>query len=231
MISGVHSRRVVATGRQSQSRGRVGEVVQAGGGGSEPFGSAQLRHRRSHRAGSHELARGSEKAPSDAQRRVPTRSDDEQLSRTLRAGADQSVPQFGHPRISWGEAGTIDIRVRASGNRRSRNSFRRRWLWHDFAVRHQAFNPFFTTRREQGCTGLGLHIVHNIVTHRLGGRLSLDSEPGKGTRIQLVLPRVAPAKRRRQQNRTVACRTRRVNSTLCTKTTRVRKRRRRRDGG
>jgi signal transduction histidine kinase len=59
-------------------------------------------------------------------------------------------------------------------------------------VRRKAFNPFFTTRREQGNTGLGLHIVHTIVTNCFGGQLHLDSEPGKGTKIQLVLPRVAP---------------------------------------
>jgi signal transduction histidine kinase len=61
-------------------------------------------------------------------------------------------------------------------------------------VRRQAFNPFFTTRRNHGSTGLGLHIVHNIVTNRLGGRLDLDSEPGAGTRIRIVLPRIAPAR-------------------------------------
>ena len=60
-------------------------------------------------------------------------------------------------------------------------------------VRRRAFDPFFTTRREQGSTGLGLHIVHTIVTNCLGGRLQLDSEPGNGTRIHLVLPRIAPA--------------------------------------
>jgi hypothetical protein len=49
-----------------------------------------------------------------------------------------------------------------------------------------------TTRRDLGCTGLGLHIVHNIVTSRLGGRLDLQSDPGNGTRIQMILPRVAP---------------------------------------
>ena len=41
-------------------------------------------------------------------------------------------------------------------------------------------------------TGLGLHIVYSIVTNRLGGRLDLDSEQGGGTRIQIILPRVAP---------------------------------------
>jgi hypothetical protein len=61
-------------------------------------------------------------------------------------------------------------------------------------VRRQAFDPFFTTRREGGCVGLGLHIVHNIVTNRLGGRLELESEPGKGTKIRIVLPRTAPGR-------------------------------------
>ena len=41
-------------------------------------------------------------------------------------------------------------------------------------------------------TGLGLHIVYNIVTNRMGGRLDLDSEPGRGTRVSMILPRVAP---------------------------------------
>jgi C4-dicarboxylate-specific signal transduction histidine kinase len=59
-------------------------------------------------------------------------------------------------------------------------------------VLRQAFDPFFTTRRHQGCTGLGLHIVYSIVTDRLGGRLDLKSEPGRGTRVELKLPKVAP---------------------------------------
>ena len=59
-------------------------------------------------------------------------------------------------------------------------------------VRRQAFDPFFTTRRDQGSTGLGLHIVHNIVTNRLGGRLKLDSSPDAGTKFQIILPTVAP---------------------------------------
>ena len=50
-------------------------------------------------------------------------------------------------------------------------------------VRRQVFDPFFTTRRDQGSTGLGLHIVHNIVTNRLGGRINLESKPGAGNEI------------------------------------------------
>ena len=58
--------------------------------------------------------------------------------------------------------------------------------------RRQAFDPFFTTRRREGSTGLGLHIVFNIVAERLGGRVRLDSAPGTGTTVQLVSPRLAP---------------------------------------
>ncbi|HZO85808.1 MAG TPA: HAMP domain-containing sensor histidine kinase [Verrucomicrobiae bacterium] len=59
-------------------------------------------------------------------------------------------------------------------------------------VRKQAFDPFFTTRRSEGGTGLGLHIIHTLVTQRLGGRLILDSKPEGGTIFRLVLPRQAP---------------------------------------
>jgi signal transduction histidine kinase len=59
-------------------------------------------------------------------------------------------------------------------------------------VKRKAFDPFFTTRRDQGGSGLGLHIVYSIVMNCLGGRLNLDSESGQGTKIQLILPRMAP---------------------------------------
>ena len=60
-------------------------------------------------------------------------------------------------------------------------------------IKRNAFDPFFTTRRDRDSTGLGLHIVHTIVTNSLGGRLHLESESGKGTSIRLTLPRAAPA--------------------------------------
>src|SRR5438132_9722580 len=59
-------------------------------------------------------------------------------------------------------------------------------------VKRQVFDPFFTTRRDQGSTGLGLHIVHNIVTNRLGGRINLETRPGAGTKIRIIVPREAP---------------------------------------
>jgi signal transduction histidine kinase len=59
-------------------------------------------------------------------------------------------------------------------------------------TQRQAFDPFFTTRRDQGRVGLGLHIAYNIVTNRLGGRIDLDTKPGEGTRIRMIVPREAP---------------------------------------
>jgi PAS domain S-box-containing protein len=91
-----------------------------------------------------------------------------------------------------GRAGTIEIQARASGKDNVEIIFSDNGCGMSLDVRRRAFDPFFTTRRDQGGTGLGLHIVYSIVTNRLGGRLDLDSEPGSGTRIQILLPRVAP---------------------------------------
>jgi PAS domain S-box-containing protein len=91
-----------------------------------------------------------------------------------------------------GRPGAVDIQVRESGKDNVEILFADNGCGMSLDVRRRAFDPFFTTRRDQGGTGLGLHIVYSIVTNRLGGRLDLDSEPGKGTRIQIILPRVAP---------------------------------------
>ena len=91
-----------------------------------------------------------------------------------------------------GKAGAVDIQVRESGKDNVEILFSDNGIGMSLDVRRRAFDPFFTTRRDQGGTGLGLHIVYSIVTNRLGGRLDLDSEPGGGTRIQIILPRTAP---------------------------------------
>jgi PAS domain S-box-containing protein len=53
----------------------------------------------------------------------------------------------------------------------------------------RVFDPFFTTARARGGTGLGLHIVHNLVVNRLGGSVTLHSGVGAGTRLRVTLPR------------------------------------------
>jgi signal transduction histidine kinase len=59
-------------------------------------------------------------------------------------------------------------------------------------IQRRALDPFFTTRRNEGGTGLGLHIIFNLVTQQLGGRLTFESRPGWGTRFRISIPRVAP---------------------------------------
>jgi C4-dicarboxylate-specific signal transduction histidine kinase len=52
----------------------------------------------------------------------------------------------------------------------------------------RVFEPFFTTARAKGSTGLGLHIVFNIVTGTLGGNVTCCSAPGQGTTFQVRMP-------------------------------------------
>ncbi|MDB5764451.1 MAG: putative two-component system sensory histidine kinase [Herminiimonas sp.] len=51
------------------------------------------------------------------------------------------------------------------------------------------FDPFFTTMRSKGGSGLGLNIVHNLVTGSLQGRISVESAINKGTTFILNFPR------------------------------------------
>lgn len=50
------------------------------------------------------------------------------------------------------------------------------------------FDPFFTTRRGKGGSGLGLNIVYNLVTQRLGGTINCASEVGFGTTFVVAFP-------------------------------------------
>ena len=52
------------------------------------------------------------------------------------------------------------------------------------------FDPFVTTKRGQGGSGLGTHVIYNLVTQGLGGRIQCFSEPGKGARFEMIIPMV-----------------------------------------
>ncbi|XGV99241.1 MAG: ATP-binding protein [Leptolyngbya sp. BL-A-14] len=53
---------------------------------------------------------------------------------------------------------------------------------------NKIFEPFFTTKRGQGGSGLGLHIVYNLVTQKMGGTIHCESQPGLKTQFTLKIP-------------------------------------------
>ena len=56
----------------------------------------------------------------------------------------------------------------------------------------QIFEPFYTTRREIGSVGLGLHVAYNLAVQALQGRLTCRSELGRGAEFTLEIPMVLP---------------------------------------
>ncbi len=52
----------------------------------------------------------------------------------------------------------------------------------------RVYEPFYTTRRGQGGSGLGMHIVYSLVTKTLGGRITCESEPDQGVHIRIAFP-------------------------------------------
>ncbi len=90
-----------------------------------------------------------------------------------------------------GRSGTISISARPRGHDEVEIIFADNGAGMTPDVQRQAFDPFFTTRRNEGGTGLGLHIVYNLVTQQLGGRMMLDSRLGQGTTFRIIMPRAA----------------------------------------
>lgn len=95
----------------------------------------------------------------------------------IHAFADQSK---GIISISAQETGkkTLLIRVEDNGCGMSKE------------MQSSIFDPFFTTRLGQGGSGLGLHIVHNLITTVLQGNIRVESEINHGSRMIIELPEV-----------------------------------------
>ena len=55
-------------------------------------------------------------------------------------------------------------------------------------LRKRIFDPFVTTKRGQGGSGLGMHLVYNLVTQALKGSISIISEEGKGVQFRILFP-------------------------------------------
>ncbi|MPY23756.1 DUF3365 domain-containing protein [Shewanella sp. YLB-07] len=52
----------------------------------------------------------------------------------------------------------------------------------------KVMEPFFTTKRDEGGSGLGFSIIHNIVTQKLNGHIKLTSGVGKGLTVDISFP-------------------------------------------
>jgi signal transduction histidine kinase len=93
--------------------------------------------------------------------------------------------------FAGGRSGTISISAKPRGPEDVEIIFADNGAGMTPEVQRQAFDPFFTTRRNDGGTGLGLHIVYNLVTQQLGGRMMLDSRLGQGTTFRIMIPKIA----------------------------------------
>ena len=91
-----------------------------------------------------------------------------------------------------GRSGVMTVEARSLGEDRVAIVFADDGVGMDAETARRAFEPFFTTRRGRGGSGLGLHIVRTLVVNRMGGRIRMDTAPGAGCRFEISVPRVAP---------------------------------------
>lgn len=106
----------------------------------------------------------------------------------------QNTIRYGYSPDQTG--GEVDIRVNEFSDSAGEPRFRIEYQDYGKGIARevysQMFQPFVTTGRSQGGTGLGMAISHNIVTNILKGKISCFSELGKGTTFTVEFPKVIP---------------------------------------
>ena len=83
--------------------------------------------------------------------------------------------------------GKIRIHVRQSG-RKAQLEYSDNGKGAPAEVLKHIFDPFYTTNRGSGGSGLGMHIVYNLVSKKLGGAVTCESAPGQGIAIRITMP-------------------------------------------
>ncbi|UTF49676.1 response regulator [Desulfomicrobium sp. ZS1] len=87
-----------------------------------------------------------------------------------------------------GRPGEISIKVEQAGENVVL-TYRDTGIGMDREQKERIYDPFYTTTRGSGGTGLGMNIVYNLVTQTLKGSIMLESSPGQGSVFFLTLPR------------------------------------------
>ncbi|MDQ5908685.1 MAG: hypothetical protein QG599_778 [Pseudomonadota bacterium] len=91
-----------------------------------------------------------------------------------------------------GQAGVIRITANADGEDRIQIRVCDNGKGIPADLLKRIFNPFVTTKKGRGGTGLGLHVTYNAVTNILGGRLMVWRVEGQGAEFEIRLPKQAP---------------------------------------
>ena len=86
------------------------------------------------------------------------------------------------------ENGQIDIIAALTDDKKLKIIYRDNGSGIPNSIKKRIFDPFVTTKRGQGGSGLGMHLVFNLVTQALDGNIKLESEPDKGVEFTLSFP-------------------------------------------
>jgi len=86
------------------------------------------------------------------------------------------------------DKGQIDISIESVDDTKVSIEFKDNGKGIPEHLRKRIFDPFVTTKRGQGGSGLGMHLVYNLVTQALNGSISIVSEEGRGVQFRILFP-------------------------------------------